>query len=112
MAVGGGYRGATRRVQRHYPAGSGTLGGGYDAECKKGATPCGGVAPLLSIVVEQLHGGCGNPVVDARKDTEGGDAEGAEGEGQLGVGVALERGQRLGSLLDVHGLDDEQVVVE
>ena len=71
-----------------------------------------GVAPLLSIVVEQLNGGCGNPVVDARKDTEGGNAEGTQGEGQLGVGVALERGQRRGGLLDVHGLDDEQVVVE
>ena len=59
-----------------------------------------------------LHGCVGNPVVETGNNTEEDDARGTQGKGQLGVVVALERGQRRGSLLDVHGLDDEQVVEE
>lgn len=52
------------------------------------------------------------PVVDARADAEEGNACGTDGQSELGVSIALEGRQRSVSLLDVHGLDDEQVVVE
>ena len=59
-----------------------------------------------------LHAGSGYPLVDAADNTEEGDACRTDGEGSLRVDVALEGGQRLVSLRDVHALHDEQVVVE
>ena len=60
----------------------------------------------------RLHPGSGDPLVDAGADAEEGDASGADGQGCLGVEVALERGQRRVGLGDVHGLHNQQIVVE
>ena len=54
----------------------------------------------------------GNPLVDARGDAEEGNANGANGEGGLGIEIALESGQWTVGLRDIHGLDDEQIVVK
>ena len=51
-------------------------------------------------------------VVDARADAEEHDACGADGEGNTGVDIGLERRQRRVTRLDVHGLDNEQIVVK
>ena len=53
-----------------------------------------------------------DPVVDAGDDAEEDDACRAKGHSHLGAVVTTERRQRAVGLLDVHGLDDEQVVVE
>ena len=53
-----------------------------------------------------------NPLVEAAADTEEHDAYGAKGYGHLAAAIALECGQRIVVGLDVHCLDDEQVVVE
>ena len=62
--------------------------------------------------INKLHASSGNPLVDAADNAEEGDACGADGEGCLGIDVALEGGQRTVGLRDVHGLHDEQVVIE
>ena len=54
----------------------------------------------------------GNPLVDARDNAEEGNANGANSEGGLGIEVALESGQRTIGLRDIHGLDNEQIVVK
>ena len=53
-----------------------------------------------------------NPVIEAADDTEGDDAEGADGKGQFGVAIAAEGGQRVIRILDVHRLNNEEVVVQ
>lgn len=56
---------------------------------------------------------CGGDVlVDAGGNAEEGDACRADGEGRTRAAVALERRQRRVGLRDIHGLDDQQVVVE
>ena len=67
---------------------------------------------VCSICVKRSDCCRGNPVVNAGKDTEEGDACGAECESQLSIDIALKRRQRRGGLLNIHGLDNEQVVVE
>ena len=62
--------------------------------------------------IKSLYSSGGNPLVDAGDNAEEGDACGADAEGDLGSLIALERRQRRVGLRDVHGLDDEQVVVE
>ena len=60
-----------------------------------------------------LHGRTGEEVVvDAGAEAEEGDACGADGEGNTGVAIGLERRQGRVARLDVHGLDDEQIVVQ
>ena len=51
-------------------------------------------------------------VVDARADAEEGNACGAESQSHTGVDIGLERGQRIVRGLDIHSLDDEQIVVQ
>ena len=66
-----------------------------------------------SIRIYYLHCRGGEEVVvDARADAEEHDACGAKGEGNTGVDVGLERRQGRVARLDVHGLNDEQVVVQ
>ena len=60
----------------------------------------------------RLQGCSSNPLVDARGDTEEGDACSADGECNAGACVALEGGQGRVGLSDIHGLDDEEGVVE
>ncbi len=62
--------------------------------------------------INKLHTSGGNPLVDAADNSEEGDACRTDSEGCLRVHVALEGGQRLVSLGDVHSLHDEQVVVK
>lgn len=52
------------------------------------------------------------PVVYARANAEKGDACRADSQGNARLAVGLERRQWRICLLDVHGLDNEQVVVE
>ena len=59
-----------------------------------------------------LDTSCGNPLVNARDDAEEGDACCADSEGDLGIHIALESGQRTVGLCDIHGLHDQQIVVE
>ena len=56
--------------------------------------------------------GCEQPVVDARTDAEEGNACGAESQSHTGVDIGLERRQRIVRGLDIHSLDDEQIVVQ
>ena len=63
-------------------------------------------------VIALLHSGGGDPLVDAGDDAEEGNACGTDAEGDLRTFVALEGGQRLVGLRDVHSLHDEQVLVE
>ena len=58
------------------------------------------------------YGDWREPVVDAAAYTEEHNANGAESKRQLGVEVALERGQGRLCRDDVHRLDNEQIVVE
>ena len=69
-------------------------------------------AGLLLITVKTLQSGSGDPLIDAGADTEEGYACRADGEGGLGVQVALEGGHRTVGLGDVHGLHNQQIVVE
>ena len=59
-----------------------------------------------------LQSGCGDPLIDAADDAEEGYAGGADGEGGLGVDVAFEGSHRTVGLGDVHGLHNQQIVVE
>jgi len=64
------------------------------------------------MIIYRLDRSCGNPLVDARNNAEEGNACGADCERDLGIGIALESGQRTVGLGNIHGLDDQQVVVE
>ena len=64
---------------------------------------------LLIIVSDSS---CRNPSIDIRHNTEGYDTCRAESQRRTSPAVALERGERSISLSDVHGLNNEQVVVE
>ena len=55
---------------------------------------------------------CRNPLVDARNDTEEGNTCSTDAEGNFGGFIALEGRQRTVGLRDVHGLYNEQIVVE
>ena len=70
------------------------------------------LADILIIIVCRLTDYSKEPLVDARADAEEGDACRADGEGKAGVAIRLEGGQRSLCLIDIHSLDDEQVVVE
>ena len=52
------------------------------------------------------------PVIEEAAYTEEQYACGADCKGELGVAVALERRQRIFRVLDVHRLDDKQIVVK
>ena len=60
----------------------------------------------------RLYHGRINPVVHIAAHTEDNDAEGANGQRQLGVDMTAEGGQWVVVMLDVHGLDNEQIVVK
>ena len=57
-------------------------------------------------------GGAVDPLVDAGADAEEEDAGGADGERPVDGGAIAESGQWVVLLGDVHGLDDEEVVVK
>ena len=67
---------------------------------------------LLTLKSHDSHACGGDPLVDARADTEESHTCGADGKGCLGAGIALERGQRTVGLRDVHGLHNQQIVVK
>lgn len=53
-----------------------------------------------------------NPVIDTTDHTEGNNADGTDKQCQTGVRVALNGRQRILAVFDVHGLDNEKVVVK
>ena len=55
---------------------------------------------------------CKEIIVYARADAEEDDACGADSQGQTGAATGRERRQGAVGLLDVHGLDNEQIVLE
>lgn len=60
----------------------------------------------------QLQACGGNPLIDAGADTEKRDTCRTDSEGSFCREVAPEGRQRRISLRDIHGLDDQQVIVE
>ena len=76
----------------------------------KAHAPC---LPLKNLYLIYItSGGKLYPVVEETANPEKENARSTDGKGELGVGVALESRQGRIGVLDVHSLDDEQIIVK